>query len=175
MINDVPNIPLRFSKQLYMAALECGISCPLGAPTGPSSQFQSLPLPASMLCSHFPSLLPKSHQRGRRGFVLCPILHLRLRKLRPQTPPLSSNSHPSCEGHGLAATECLVLLVSSYGKMGRSLDSGQSFLVQSVKVNMCCLLRYLTDCKCPESFAIISGSSSKNTLCRVATKYVTSL
>lgn len=132
----------------------------------PQSSRASLSL-HQCLCSHFPIVLPKSHQRGRRGFVFCPILHLRLRKHRPQTPPLSANSSPSCEGHGLAATECLVLLISSYGKMGRFLDSGQSLLVQSVKINVCCLLRYLT-----ESFAIviISGSSCKNTLCRVAKK-----
>lgn len=97
--------------------------------------------------------------------MLCPILHLRLRKHRPQTPPLRSNSSPSREGRGLAVAECLVLFISLYGKVGRFLDSGQSLLVQSVKVDVCCLLRYLT-----ESFAIviISGSSCKNTLCRVA-------
>lgn len=37
MINDAPNTPRRFSKQLCVAALECGISCPLGALAPPQS------------------------------------------------------------------------------------------------------------------------------------------
>lgn len=95
--------------------------------------------------------------------MLCPILHLRLRKHRPQTPPLRSNSSPSREGRGLAATECSVLLISSCGKVGRFLDSGQSLLVQSVKVDVCCLLRYLV-------LLLLSSLDppAKNTLCRVA-------
>lgn len=64
MINDAPNIPLRFSKQLCMAALECGISCPLGALAPPQSSGAPICLHQSCF-SHFPSVLPKSHQRGR--------------------------------------------------------------------------------------------------------------
>lgn len=85
MINDAPNSSLRFSKQLCMAALECSISCPLGALAPPQSSGAPVCLHQGSF-SHFPSVLPASHQRGRGGIALYPIIQLSFRKDMPQIP-----------------------------------------------------------------------------------------
>lgn len=105
MINDAPNIPLRFSKQLCMAALECGISCPLGAPAPPQSS--GAPVCLHQGCfSHFPSVLPKSHQRGRGRH--CTLFHHPVQTQKEYAPNPASNSSPPCEEHGLAMSEYLL-------------------------------------------------------------------
>ena len=105
MNNDAPTIPLRLSKQLCMAALECGISCPLGAPAPPQSS--GAPVCLHQGCfSHFPSVLPKSHQRGRGRH--CTLFHHPVQTQKEYAPNPASNSSPPCEEHGLAMSEYLL-------------------------------------------------------------------